>query len=83
MHDEKELERNVVALGLITLSYAAFQGICQSIVPLSMAHQAFTKTTVGLIQAVPGITVILFGAPDRLHLGCNRVDELGSHVLQT
>jgi MFS family permease len=63
MTDEQELKRNVRALGVITLCYAAFQGICQSIVPLAMANQAFTKTTVGLIQAVPGIIVLLFGAP--------------------
>ena len=63
MSDKRELKRNIVALGLITLCYAAFQGICQSIVPLAMAHQAFTKTTIGLIQAVPGTVVLLFGAP--------------------
>ena len=63
MTNEQKLNRNVLALCLITLSYAAFQGICQSIVPLSMAHQAFTKTTVGLIQAVPGIIAIIMGAP--------------------
>ena len=28
-----------------------------------MAHQAFTKTTIGLMQAVPGIISILLGAP--------------------
>ena len=56
-------KRNVAALSVMTFCYAAFQGMCQSIVPLSMAHQAYTKTTIGLIQAVPGIIVILFGAP--------------------
>ena len=59
----RHLKRNVVALSLMTLCFAAFQGICQSIVPLSMAHQGFTKPTIGLIQAVPGITAILLGAP--------------------
>ena len=63
MTDQKELTRNIYALCLMTLSYAAFQGICQTIVPLSMAHLAFTKTTIGLIQAVPGIIAIFLGAP--------------------
>ena len=33
------LARNVLALGLMTLSYGAFQGICQTIVPLAMDDQ--------------------------------------------
>jgi hypothetical protein len=55
--------RNVFALSLMTLCYAAFQGICQTIVPLAMDHREFTKPTIGLMQAVPGITVIFIGAP--------------------
>ncbi len=61
--DQTPLARNVLALGLMTLCYGAFQGICQTIVPLAMDNQAFTKTTIGLLLAVPGITVIGLGAP--------------------
>ncbi|TFG72319.1 MAG: MFS transporter [Anaerolineales bacterium] len=57
------LKRDVVALSLMTLCYAAFQGMCQTLVPLSMAHLALTKTTIGLMQAVPGVVIILLGAP--------------------
>ena len=55
--------RNVFALGLMTLCYAAFQGICQTIVPLAMDHQEFTKATIGFMQAVPGVIVLGLGAP--------------------
>ena len=61
--DQAHLARNVLALGLMTLSYAAFQGMCQTIVPLAMDHHGFTKTTIGLMQAVPGIIVLSLGAP--------------------
>ena len=61
--DQAPLRRNVLALGLMTLSYGAFQGICQTIVPLAMDHQQFTKTTIGLVMAVPGIIAIGLGAP--------------------
>ena len=61
--DRAHVVRNVCALGLMTLCYAAFQGICQTIVPLAMDHQAFTKATIGLMQAVPGIIVLGLGAP--------------------
>ena len=61
--DQPHLARNVLALSLMTFCYAAFQGICQTIVPLAMDHQEFTKTTIGLMQAVPGIIVIGVGAP--------------------
>jgi len=61
--DQAHLARNVLALGLMTLCYAAFQGICQTIVPLAMDHQGFTKATIGLMQAVPGIIVLCLGAP--------------------
>ena len=57
------LARNVLALGLMTLSYGAFQGICQTIVPLAMDGQGFSKAMVGVMQAVPGITVLALGAP--------------------
>lgn len=61
--DQAPFARNVLALSLMTLSFAAFQGICQTIVPLAMDHHGFTKTTVGLMQAVPGIIVLSLGAP--------------------
>ncbi|MBT3342817.1 MAG: MFS transporter [Gemmatimonadetes bacterium] len=61
--DRVPLARNVLALGLMTLGYAAYQGICQTIVPLAMDHHGFTKTTIGLMQAVPGIIVLSLGAP--------------------
>ena len=61
--DQAPLARNVFALGLMTFCYGAFQGICQTIVPLAMDHQEYTKTTIGLLLAVPGITVIGLGAP--------------------
>lgn len=57
------IARNVLALSMMTLCYAAFQGICQTIVPLAMDHQEFTKATIGVMQAVPGIIVIILGAP--------------------
>lgn len=47
----------------MTFCYAAFQGMCQTLVPLSMAHLLFAKTTIGLIQAAPGVVAIIFGAP--------------------
>ncbi len=61
--DQVHITRNVLALSLMTLCYGAFQGICQTIVPLAMDHQGFTKTTIGLMLAVPGILVICLGAP--------------------
>ncbi|MBT3601803.1 MAG: MFS transporter, partial [Candidatus Latescibacteria bacterium] len=61
--DQASIKRNVLALSLMTLSYGAFQGIYQTIVPLAMDHQGFTKTTIGLMLAVPGIIVICLGAP--------------------
>lgn len=61
--NQAHITRNVFALSLMALCYAAFQGICQTIVPLAMDHHEFTKTTIGLMQAVPGITVLCLGAP--------------------
>ena len=61
--DQRHIIRNVFALSLITLCFAAFQGICQTIVPLAMDHHGFTKTTIGLMLAVPGVMVLSTGAP--------------------
>ncbi len=57
------LKRSVIALSTITFCYAAFQGLCLSLAPLSMADQALSKATIGLLLAVPGLTALLFGAP--------------------
>ena len=45
------------------VAYPMFQGICITLVPLRMASLEFDETTVGLIQALPGVTVILLGPP--------------------
>ena len=74
--DQAVIWRNVFALSLMTLCYAAFQGMCQTIVPLAMEHHGFTKATIGLILAVPGIIVLSLGAPlARLANGRWRRDE--------
>jgi hypothetical protein len=62
-------KRNVVALSLMTFCYAAFQGMCQSLVPLSMAHLSFTKTTIGFyagsLCAVAGLIASRLISPSR------------------
>jgi len=60
---EPYLKRSIIALSTITFCYAAFQGLCLSLAPLSMADQGLSKTAIGLLLAVPGLTALLFGAP--------------------
>tara|TARA_B100001250_G_scaffold410246_1_gene436284 strand:- start:5250 stop:6479 length:1230 start_codon:yes stop_codon:yes gene_type:complete len=50
-------------LSWMCVLYPMFQGLCVTLVPLRMAALQFDEMTVGLIQALPGVTVILLGPP--------------------
>ena len=55
--------RDLFWLSWMCVLYPMFQGLCVTLVPLRMAALQFDETTVGLIQALPGVTVILLGPP--------------------
>jgi MFS family permease len=54
---------DLIWLFWMCVEYPMFQGICITLVPLRMASLEFDETTVGLIQALPGVTVIFLGPP--------------------
>jgi len=50
-------------LTAMALAFASFQGMAQTLVPLMMSGLDFSKTTIGLVQAIPGLMVIIGGPP--------------------
>lgn len=55
--------RDVIVLCLMMFAFTAFQGLVNALVPLRLAGLAASKTTVGLVQAIPGIAALLLGPP--------------------
>lgn len=59
MTNQRALVRNTIAICSLNFCFTAFQAVVNSIVPLMMDDLRFTKTTIGMIQAVPGIFAVL------------------------
>jgi MFS family permease len=57
------LRRDVIVLCLMMFAFTAFQGLVNVLVPLRLAGLASSKTTVGLVQAIPGVAALLLGPP--------------------
>jgi predicted MFS family arabinose efflux permease len=55
--------RDVIVLCLMMFAFTAFQGLVNALVPLRLAALALSETTVGLIQAIPGVSALLLGPP--------------------
>jgi DHA1 family multidrug resistance protein-like MFS transporter len=69
--NQRALVRNTIAICALNFCFTSFQAVCQSIAPLMMDDLAFSKTTIGLIQAVPGVFAVLF-APVLARLATGR-----------
>lgn len=63
MTKQEALIRNTIAICALNFCFTAFQAVSQSIVPLMMDDLTFSKTTIGLIQAVPGAFAVLLAGP--------------------
>ena len=57
------VRRDVALLTISTFAFAFYQGTTLTLAPLFMADLGFSKPTIGLLQAVPGLLVIFLGAP--------------------
>jgi predicted MFS family arabinose efflux permease len=82
--NQRALVRNTIAICALNFCFTAFQSVCQSIVPLMMDDLHFSKTTIGLLQAVPGVFAVLL-APvlARLATGRWRRETLSGSFLLT
>ena len=56
-------KRDVIVLCLMMFAFTAFQGLVNALVPLRLAALSLSETTVGLIQAIPGVSALLLGPP--------------------
>ncbi len=63
MVEKNGLRRETVILILLFAIFAAFQGSLQALVPLKMVSLGMSDSEIGLLQAVPGILAMAFGAP--------------------
>jgi MFS family permease len=55
--------RDLVALAAMSFAMPTFQGLTTALVPLRMAAMGLDETTIGLVQALPGLMVLALGAP--------------------
>jgi MFS family permease len=61
--DPRRVRRDTLVLTATMVCYPAYQGMANALVPLLMANLGLPKPIVGLVQALPGIMVLLLGAP--------------------
>jgi len=61
--ESRYVKRDAVVVCMLAIAYPIFQGAVQTLLPLLMVDLSFTKTTVGIIQAIPGAFVLLSGPP--------------------
>jgi predicted MFS family arabinose efflux permease len=69
--NQRALTRNTIAICALNFCFTTFQSVCQSIAPLMMDDLRFSKTTIGLLQAVPGVFAVLL-APVLARLATGR-----------
>lgn len=57
------IRRDIRALTAMSFAFPTFQGLATTLVPLQMAELGLSKPVIGLVQALPGVTVLVLGAP--------------------
>jgi predicted MFS family arabinose efflux permease len=55
--------RDINWLSLMCFAFPMFQGLSITLVPLRMASMGLSETSIGLVQALPGLMVLALGAP--------------------
>ncbi|MBT4500355.1 MAG: hypothetical protein HOC74_21690, partial [Gemmatimonadetes bacterium] len=60
---ERSLKREVHMLMVMSFAFPTFQGLAVTLGPLLMADMGLSKPVIGLLQAVPGLLVVMLGAP--------------------
>lgn len=57
------VRRDVAVLLVMMFAFPAFQSLVQTLVPLRMGDLGFAESTVGIVQALPGLVALATGAP--------------------
>ena len=60
---EQSLKREVLMLMVMSFAFPTFLGLAVTLGPLLMADMGLSKPVIGLLQAVPGLLVVMLGAP--------------------
>jgi MFS family permease len=63
LNEHTNSARDINWLSLMCFAFPMFQGLSITLVPLRMASMGLSETSIGLVQALPGLMVLALGAP--------------------